>query len=302
MGHERFPRAAHVRQEGRADLPRPRDRAAPGLQRGHRHPHRSGDQADRDGQLRQGEDAAGEQPRHAAQDRRRAAHSRIARRRSGQGARRGQGAGRAHPEHAGPASLLADRGSAPPPEGTAVAHRADDAEAAAARVTPAQQHIARRLAIRYPPRATHSGSPFSFLPGCSPGCFPGSRSEPSAVPRDYTIPLPNGRSLALGPRTLVMGILNVTPDSFADGGLYTDPARALAAAEAMLEAGVDIIDVGGESTRPGAAAVDMEEELRRVLPVIRAVAARTDTPISIDTYKAPVARAALDAGASLVND
>jgi dihydropteroate synthase len=122
------------------------------------------------------------------------------------------------------------------------------------------------------------------------------------VLRDYTIPLPNGRSLTLGPRTLVMGILNVTPDSFADGGLHADPARAVAAAEAMLEAGVDIIDVGGESTRPGAAVVEADEELRRVLPVIRGVAARTGIPISIDTYKAPVARAALDAGAALVND
>jgi len=124
------------------------------------------------------------------------------------------------------------------------------------------------------------------------------------VRRDYTIPLPNGRSLTLGPRTLVMGILNVTPDSFADGGLYADPARAVDAALAMIEAGADIIDIGGESTRPGAAAVDAEEEMRRVLPVISAVAARThtETPISIDTYKAEVARAALDAGAALVND
>jgi len=124
------------------------------------------------------------------------------------------------------------------------------------------------------------------------------------VRRDYTIPLPHGRSLTLGPRTLVMGILNVTPDSFADGGLYADPARAVDAALAMIEAGADIIDIGGESTRPGAAAVDAEEEMRRVLPVISAVAARThtETPISIDTYKAEVARAALDAGAALVND
>jgi dihydropteroate synthase len=122
------------------------------------------------------------------------------------------------------------------------------------------------------------------------------------VPRAYTIPLPGGRSLTLGPRTLVMGILNLTPDSFADGGLYADTAHAVAAAQAMVEAGVDIIDIGGESTRPGATAIDADEEMRRILPVIRGVAARTETPISVDTYKATVARAALAAGASLVND
>ncbi len=120
--------------------------------------------------------------------------------------------------------------------------------------------------------------------------------------RDYIIPLPDGRSLTLGPRTLVMGILNVTPDSFADGGRYSGPKQAVKAALAMVEAGADIIDVGGESTRPGAAAVDAGEELRRVLPVVRAIAAQTDTPISVDTYKAEVARAALDAGAVIVND
>jgi dihydropteroate synthase len=123
------------------------------------------------------------------------------------------------------------------------------------------------------------------------------------VARHYIIPLPGGRSLTLGPRTLVMGILNVTPDSFADGGLYLDPARAVAAAQEMVDAGADIIDVGGESTRPGAAAVvDADEEMRRVLPVIRGLVAQIATPISVDTYKASVARAALDAGASLVND
>ncbi len=120
--------------------------------------------------------------------------------------------------------------------------------------------------------------------------------------RDYTIPLPDGRSLTLGPRTLVMGILNVTPDSFADGGLHASPKRAVKAALAMVEAGADIIDIGGESTRPGAAAVDAEEELRRVLPIVRAVSAQTQTMISVDTYKAEVARAALEAGAALVND
>jgi dihydropteroate synthase len=122
------------------------------------------------------------------------------------------------------------------------------------------------------------------------------------VRRDYTIPLPDGRSLALGARTLVMGILNVTPDSFADGGRFLDPGRAVEAALGMVQDGADVIDVGGESTRPGAEAVDADEEMRRVLPVIRAIAARTRTPISIDTYKSTVARAAIDAGAAVVND
>jgi dihydropteroate synthase len=120
--------------------------------------------------------------------------------------------------------------------------------------------------------------------------------------RSFTILLPNGRSLALGERTLVMGILNVTPDSFADGGLYADAGRAVEAAVGMVEAGADIIDVGGESTRPGAAAVGADEEMGRVVPVIRALAGRVEVPISVDTYKASVARAAIEAGAGLVND
>jgi dihydropteroate synthase len=121
--------------------------------------------------------------------------------------------------------------------------------------------------------------------------------------RDYRWSIAGGRSLELGPRTLVMGILNVTPDSFADGGVHLDPAIAVDAALAMIEAGADIIDVGGESTRPGAAAVSADEELRRVIPVIRGIAAaQTAAPISVDTYKAEVARAAIDAGASIVND
>lgn len=120
--------------------------------------------------------------------------------------------------------------------------------------------------------------------------------------REYTIPLPNGRRVTLGARTLVMGILNVTPDSFADGGLYVDPGRAVEAGLAMIAAGVDIIDVGGESTRPGAAEVSADEELRRVLPVIRGLAGQVGVPISVDTYKASVARAAVDAGAVVIND
>ncbi len=99
-----------------------------------------------------------------------------------------------------------------------------------------------------------------------------------------------------------MGVLNVTPDSFSDGGLHVNPDRAVAHALTMLEEGADFIDIGGESTRPGSDPVPAEEELRRVLPVIRELAKRTDAPLSIDTYKSEVAEAALDAGAVIVND
>ncbi|PVA10068.1 dihydropteroate synthase [Pelagivirga sediminicola] len=100
----------------------------------------------------------------------------------------------------------------------------------------------------------------------------------------------------------VMGILNVTPDSFSDGGKFNAPQAALAQAHAMAGAGVDMIDVGGESTRPGSLPVPVEEEIERTAPVIAAIRARLQTPMSIDTRKAPVARAAMKAGADLVND
>ncbi|MGO9620476.1 MAG: dihydropteroate synthase [Desulfobaccales bacterium] len=103
-------------------------------------------------------------------------------------------------------------------------------------------------------------------------------------------------------RPLIMGILNVTPDSFADQGRFFDPDAALAQARNLVAAGADILDVGGESTRPFAEPLPLEEELRRVIPVIRAMAPKIPIPISIDTYKAPVARAALAAGASIIND
>jgi dihydropteroate synthase len=99
-----------------------------------------------------------------------------------------------------------------------------------------------------------------------------------------------------------MGIVNVTPDSFSDGGRLFDPAAAIEAGVQMAADGVDLLDVGGESTRPGAAPLDAEEERRRVLPVVEGLARRVGVPISIDTYKASVADAALDAGAALVND
>ena len=106
----------------------------------------------------------------------------------------------------------------------------------------------------------------------------------------------------LGGRTLVMGILNVTPDSFSDGGLFTGEDAAIAQAERLVAEGAAILDIGGESTRPGHVPVPAEEEQARVLPVIRAVAPRLAVPISIDTYKASTARVALEAGARIVND
>ena len=99
-----------------------------------------------------------------------------------------------------------------------------------------------------------------------------------------------------------MGILNVTPDSFADGGRWVDPARAVEAALQMEADGADLIDIGGESTRPGAEALPLDEELSRVMPVIEAAASRLRVPISVDTYKADVARRAVASGAALVND
>jgi dihydropteroate synthase len=117
----------------------------------------------------------------------------------------------------------------------------------------------------------------------------------------FTIALPNRAPLELGARTLVMGILNVTPDSFADGGLHYGLNEAVAHGRRMVEEGADIIDVGGESTRPGAAPVSEEEELRRVLPVVEQLAG-SGVPISIDTYRARVAREAVARGGSIVND
>jgi dihydropteroate synthase len=109
-------------------------------------------------------------------------------------------------------------------------------------------------------------------------------------------------TLELGKKTLVMGILNTTPDSFSDGGKYTELESAVEHAKIMVENGADIIDIGGESTRPGFAVVSVEEELRRVIPIIKAVSQHVNVPISIDTYKAEVAKQALDAGAHIIND
>lgn len=103
-------------------------------------------------------------------------------------------------------------------------------------------------------------------------------------------------------RPVVMGVLNVTPDSFSDGGLYFEPAAAVARGEELAEQGAAIIDVGGESTRPGSAPVGLEEELRRVIPVIERLAAALQVPVSVDTRKTEVMRHAIAAGASVVND
>lgn len=109
-------------------------------------------------------------------------------------------------------------------------------------------------------------------------------------------------NLELGGRSLLMGAINVTPDSFSDGGQFFDAERAIEQGERLAAEGADLIDVGGESTRPFSESIPPEEELRRVIPVIRELARRTRAPVSIDTCKAEVARAALDAGASLIND
>lgn len=111
-----------------------------------------------------------------------------------------------------------------------------------------------------------------------------------------------GRAIALPARPIIMGILNVTPDSFSDGGAYASLEEALQAAQRMVADGAAIIDIGGESTRPGHAPLDAETEMKRAIPAIAGLAAISDVPISIDTYKARVAEAALTAGAHIVND
>lgn len=111
-----------------------------------------------------------------------------------------------------------------------------------------------------------------------------------------------GYKLPLKERTLIMGILNVTPDSFSDGGRFKEPVSALRQAYQMAEEGADIIDVGGESTRPGSKIVPAEEELKRVLPVVRSLLKEIKIPISLDTYKAEVAKCALEEGVHMIND
>src|ERR1039457_976406 len=110
------------------------------------------------------------------------------------------------------------------------------------------------------------------------------------------------REIKLGERTAILGVLNVTPDSFSDGGNYLDPDRAFARALEMEEQGADIIDIGAESTRPGSARISEAEELRRLIPVLKRLRGKLAIPISVDTYKAAVAEKALEHGAEFIND
>jgi dihydropteroate synthase len=120
--------------------------------------------------------------------------------------------------------------------------------------------------------------------------------------RPFSVPLPGRAPLDLGARTLVMGVLNVTPDSFSDGGQAFDAAAAVDRALEIEAEGADILDIGAESTRPGATPLDHEEEWRRLRPVLKGLTARLTIPVSIDTYRAETARRALDAGVAIVND
>jgi len=121
------------------------------------------------------------------------------------------------------------------------------------------------------------------------------------VKKHHTIELSNGRALDMS-RTLVMGVLNVTPDSFSDGGRFLNPVVAVTRAQKMIQDGADIIDIGGESTRPGARKITADEEIQRTIPIIESVRKSSDIPISIDTAKSEVAKAALETGADIVND
>jgi dihydropteroate synthase len=166
-------------------------------------------------------------------------------------------------------------------------------------------------AVRTGDRLTWSASPKAQA-----GLLERLRAEPSliafssAVSRAlarwnepaHDLALPDGRVLPLGQRAQVMGIVNVTPDSFSDGGRYLDPDAAVEHGLRLADDGADLLDVGGESTRPGAAPVSPGDEAERVLPVVEALAAKAGVPVSIDTSKASVARAALEAGAQIVND
>jgi dihydropteroate synthase len=125
-------------------------------------------------------------------------------------------------------------------------------------------------------------------------------SQVAVMPRMWS--LAHGCVLELGATSIIMGILNVTPDSFSDGGVNINPEKAVSTAKEMIEAGASIIDIGGESTKPGAVAIDGKTEAQRVLPVIRALAGQTDALLSIDTYRAETAQAAIEAGCHVIND
>jgi dihydropteroate synthase len=121
------------------------------------------------------------------------------------------------------------------------------------------------------------------------------------VIKEYILQV-NGKEFTLGPKTWIMGVLNVTPDSFSDGGQYSDKNKAIERGLRLIEEGSDIIDIGGESTRPGSEPIPAEEETGRVIPVIEALREKTEILISVDTTKSKVAQAALNAGADIIND
>ena len=143
-------------------------------------------------------------------------------------------------------------------------------------------------------------------PGLRSPAPTGDRGPATAMPiaprRAFSVPLPGRAPLALGASTLIMGVLNVTPDSFSDAGLAFEPGRAIERAQAMEAAGAGIVDVGAESTRPGAEPTDAAEEWRRLRLVLRGLALALQVPVSVDTYRAETARRALDEGAAIVND
>jgi dihydropteroate synthase len=139
-----------------------------------------------------------------------------------------------------------------------------------------------------------AGPPLDDLGGALTAALAGRRPRPPLACGD--------RSLGFGDRTLIMGVVNATPDSFSGDGLAGDVAAAVALAERLVAEGADLVDVGGESTRPGSAPVDVATELHRVMPILEALAGRLAVPISVDTRKAEVARAAIAAGAGMVND
>ena len=112
----------------------------------------------------------------------------------------------------------------------------------------------------------------------------------------------NKREIQLGERTVLMGVLNLTPDSFSDGGKYSEPDRAFARALEIEDQGADILDIGAESTKPGAAPISAAEEIRRLIPVLKRLKDRLSIPISVDTYKAEIAERALDLGVEIIND
>lgn len=118
----------------------------------------------------------------------------------------------------------------------------------------------------------------------------------------FTLELPGGRTIELGKRTAIIGVLNITPDSFSDGGQNFEPVRAIDRARELESEGADILEVGGESTRPGATRLPVHEELERVMPVLRGLSRHLRIPIAIDTYKSEVAAAAVEQGVVMIND